>query len=335
MGERRGRRRIGVVVGGNVDGLDGSHRTILGGGDALLQLPHFRGQRRLVAHGGGHAAEQRRNLGARLGETEDVVDEEEDVGAALVAEILRHGEGREADAQTCPGRFVHLPEDEHGAIDDTGFLHLQPQVVALAGALADAGEDGETAVHRSDVVDELLDDDGLADAGAAEQPGLAALHVRRQQVHHLDPGFEDLGLGLQLVEFRGLAVDRAALPHLHTALLVHRFAHQVEHATQSGLPHWHGDGSPHVHDGHAAAQAIGGAEGHGAHLAPAQVLLHLAPQRAALALALHLGLHGVVDRRQLRLGELRVQRRPDHLHDLASRHRLASPVLGLQAADAT
>ena len=34
------------------------------------------------------------------------------------------------------------------------------------------------AVLRGDVVDELLDDDGLADAGAAEQADLAALDVR-------------------------------------------------------------------------------------------------------------------------------------------------------------
>jgi hypothetical protein len=48
-------------------------------GDALLQLTHLRGQRRLVAHGAGHAAEQRRHLGARLREAEDVVDEEQHV----------------------------------------------------------------------------------------------------------------------------------------------------------------------------------------------------------------------------------------------------------------
>jgi hypothetical protein len=41
------------------------------------------------------------------------------------------------------------------------------------------------------VVDELEDEHRLAYAGATEQPDLAALSIRREQVHHLDPGLED------------------------------------------------------------------------------------------------------------------------------------------------
>ena len=52
------------------------------------------------------------------------------------------------------------------------------QVVALAGALADAGEDRVAAVLRGDVADQLLDDDRLAHAGAAEDARLAALGER-------------------------------------------------------------------------------------------------------------------------------------------------------------
>ena len=62
------------------------------------------------------------------------------------------------------------------------FDHLVPEVVALARALADAGEHRVAAVLLRDVVDQLQDDDGLADAGAAEQADLAALRVRRDQV---------------------------------------------------------------------------------------------------------------------------------------------------------
>jgi peptide chain release factor 1 len=68
----------------------------------LLQLPHLGRERRLVADRARHPAEQRRHLGARLDEAEDVVDEEEDV-LALVAEVLRHRQAREADAQRAPG----------------------------------------------------------------------------------------------------------------------------------------------------------------------------------------------------------------------------------------
>ena len=117
VGESVRRRRVGEVVGGHVDGLHRGDRALAGRGDALLQLAHLGGERGLVADGGRHASEQRRDLRARLDEAEDVVDEEEGV-AALVAEVLGHREAGEADAQARSGRLVHLPEDERRLVDD-------------------------------------------------------------------------------------------------------------------------------------------------------------------------------------------------------------------------
>ena len=77
-------------------------------------------------------------------------------------------------------------------VDDARLLELEPEVVALAGALADAGEHRDAAVLLGEVVDQLLDDDGLADAGAAEEADLAAAQVRLEQVDDLDPGLEHL-----------------------------------------------------------------------------------------------------------------------------------------------
>ena len=104
------------------------------------------------------------------------------VGLLLVAEIFRHGESGERDAQTVAGRLVHLAVD-HGhlgvaeivLVDDARLDHLVIEIVALAGALTDAGEHRQTAVLLGDVVDELEHVDGLAHAGAAEQTHLAAL----------------------------------------------------------------------------------------------------------------------------------------------------------------
>src|SRR5690606_16211491 len=89
--EGGGGRRVGQVVGGHVHGLDRRDGAGLGGGDALLQHAHFFGQRRLVAHGRRHAAQQRRHFGTGQGVAVDVVDEEQDV-AAFVAELLGHGQ---------------------------------------------------------------------------------------------------------------------------------------------------------------------------------------------------------------------------------------------------
>ena len=59
-----------------------------------------------------------------------------------------------------------------------GLRHLVVQVVAFARALADAGKHRDAAVQLRDVVDQLHDHDGLADAGAAERADLAALQER-------------------------------------------------------------------------------------------------------------------------------------------------------------
>src|SRR5439155_9042828 len=130
---------------------------------------------------------------------EDVVDEEEDVLALRVAEVLGDRQCRQSDAKACARRLRHLAVDECGArlrmivdIDDAALLELDPQVVALARALADAAEHRHTAVLERDVVDQLHDDDRLAHAGAAEQPDLAALQIRLEQVDDLDARPETL-----------------------------------------------------------------------------------------------------------------------------------------------
>src|SRR4029077_9581158 len=83
--------------------------------------------------------------------------------------------------------------------------------VALAGALADTGEHGNAAVLLGDVVDQLLNQNGLPDSRAAEQAGLPALGVRLQQVDDLDARLEHLDLRRLILERRGRAVDRIRL----------------------------------------------------------------------------------------------------------------------------
>ena len=155
VGEGGGGRRVGQVVGGHVDGLHRGDGALLGAGDALLQGAHVGGERRLVAHGGGDAAEQRGDFGAGLGEAEDVVDEEQHVLAFLVAEVFGERQAGEGDAGAGARRLVHLAVDEGhlgalgGALaelDDAGVDHLVVEVVALAGALADAGEHRHAAM---------------------------------------------------------------------------------------------------------------------------------------------------------------------------------------------
>ena len=294
------------------------------GGDALLQRAHVGRERRLIAHRRRNAAEQRRHFRAGLGEAEDVVDEEQHV-LALVAEVLGDGEAGEADAGARARRLVHLAVHQRalGAggravvllriLVDAGLDHLVIEVVALAGALADAGEHRIAAVRLGHVVDQLHDQHGLADAGAAEQADLAALGIGREQIDDLDAGDQDFGFG-RLDRCRSgaswwmarlrLGLDRAGL--------IDRIADHVDDAAEALVADRHRNRLAGVGALLAAHQAFGDVHRDGADGVLAEMLCHLEHE----ALAAVLGLERVQDRRQMVL-ELHVDDGADDLGDFS------------------
>src|SRR5687768_4897163 len=56
------------------------------------------------------------------------------------------------------GRLVHLPEHQRGVLDHARLGHLRDQVVALAGALAHAGEHRSATEVLRHAGDHLLDE---------------------------------------------------------------------------------------------------------------------------------------------------------------------------------
>ena len=200
-----------------------------------------------------------------------------------VAEVLRHRQAGEPDAQARSGRLVHLAVDERDLVEHARLLHLEEQVVALARALADAGEDRHAAVLLRDVVDQLLDQHRLPDAGAAEQADLAAAHERRDQVDDLDAGLEDLDLRRQVGELGRVAVDRPALGiRAGRLLLVDGIAEHIPHAAERHLADGHRDRPAGVEDVGAAGDAVGRVHGDRADAVVAEVLLHLRDQVGAV-----------------------------------------------------
>ena len=279
--KRRGRSRVGVVVGRHVNRLHRSDRTALRRSDALLQFADFGVEVRLIAHGRRHAAEKRGNFRARLHETENVVDEEQHVEMLLVAEIFRDGQAGEADAQTRPGRLGHLAVNQSRARlfriarhDDAAFGHFQPQVVAFARAFADAREHGNAAVLHRDVVNQLHDENGLAHARAAEKTNLAALQIRLDQV-------DDLDSRLKHFERRGLIFERRRRPVNRIVRiaddgpeLIDGFPKNVHHAAKRCTAHGNFDPFSEIVRLHAAHHALDGLHRDGADAAFAEVLLH-------------------------------------------------------------
>ena len=134
---------------------------------------------------------------------------------------------------------------------------LGRRTVALAGTLADAGEDGVTTVGLGDVVDELLDEHSLADTGTAKEANLAATGVGGEEVDDLDARLEHLGRG-RLVDVLGrVGVDGQVLDGLDRATLVNGLANDVDDAAECARADGDHDGVARVDDLLATDETLG------------------------------------------------------------------------------
>lgn len=108
------------------------------------------------------------------------------------------------------------------------------QIVTLTGTLADTGEDGVTTVGLGDVVDKLLNEDGLADTGTTEETNLSTTSIGSEEIDDLDTSNENLGSGGLVGELGSLSVNGETLVSLDGATLVDRVTSDVHDTTKSG-----------------------------------------------------------------------------------------------------
>src|SRR5699024_10602233 len=152
-----------------------------------------------------------------------------------VTEIFRHGQTGQGHAHTGSRRFVHLTKDQRSLGENAALAHLAPEVVALAGTLAHAGEDGVAAVFGGNVADQFLDQNGFADTGAAEQTDFAAAGIGSQQVNDLDTGFQNFRGRALFVKSRRVPVNGPFFRRVHRTFFVDGLAQDVEHTAQGGF----------------------------------------------------------------------------------------------------
>ena len=222
-----------------------------GGGDALLQFAHLGGQGGLVPHRGGHTAQQGRHFRTGHGKTEDVINEEQHI-PTLVTKILGHGKSGQGDAQAHTGRLIHLTKDHDGILHHARLQHFTVELGSFAAALAHPGKNRVALVHRGDRADEFLDDDGLADTGAAEDAGLPPLGEGGDQIDDLDASLEDLGAGGLVGEERGRSMDGIIQVRHHGTFFIDRQAQNIKNTAQGLGAHRHHDGSTGGTDGETA-----------------------------------------------------------------------------------
>ena len=111
------------------------------------------------------------------------------------------------------------------------------------------------------------------------RPILPPDHVRGEQVDDLDAGLQHLGLALELVERRRLAVDAPQLAGDLQVGLVEAVAERVEHVALDLVADRDRDRAAEVGDLLAADQAVGGLHRDGPDQVVAQVLGDLEGQR--------------------------------------------------------
>ena len=169
-----------------------------------------------------------------------------------------------------------------------------------------------------DVVDQLHDSDGLAHAGAAEQPDLSAARVGADEVDDLDAGFENFDLGGLFVESGRIAMDRHLVRRVERRAFVDRLADHVHQAAERAGTDRHRDrvaGVAHLHPAH---QALGGIHRDAAHGVFAEMLRDLEHEVARAVAERGVGdAQRVEDRRQRAVAKLDVDDVAQNLADAA------------------
>ena len=223
-------------------------------------------------------------------------------GCSTVAERLGNGETRQGHRGTGTGRLVHLTIHQrcltllhfgiihfgeipfatlHGFHEFLAILHhsalnhFAKQVVTLTGTFAHTGKHREAVMTLGDVVDKFHDEHGLSHTGTAEETNLTALHVRLQQVNHLDTGIKHFTACFQFLELRRFAVD--GISSLSLAQLfqtVNALTRNVHHASLDLHTCGHRNRSAQRTYGQATLQTVSVVHCHGAHCVFTDMLLH-------------------------------------------------------------
>ena len=167
-----------------------------------------------------------------------------------------------------------------------------------------------------DVVDELLDQHGLADAGTAEQTNLSSTGIGGKQVDDLNASLQDLSSGGLLNEGWRIGVDRAELDALNRTPLVNGLANDIHDTAQSTLSDRNPNGSTSVDDLLSADETLGTVHSNGSDRVLAKMSSDLEDKTTTVEV---LDFKGVQDRRQVLGLELYIHDGTNDRFDLADR----------------
>ena len=211
-----------------------------------MQAAHISGQRWLIAHSRRNTAKQRRHFGASLCKAEDVINEEEHIFALLIAEIFSLCKTCQSNTGTRAWRLVHLAINQRHAavafkVDHFGVDHFVIKIVTFTGPLTHTGKDRVSTEEFRDIVDQLLNKNGLANTRAAKEANLTAFCIGAKQIDHFDTCDKDFRLSRLVHKFWCRGMDWHAGSGFNRAALINRLTNNVHDAAKCFRANWHHD----------------------------------------------------------------------------------------------
>jgi peptide chain release factor 1 len=207
----------------------------------------------LVTDSRGDTTQKGRDLRTSLGETENVINEEQHILTFIITEVFSDGQTGQGNTGTGSWGFVHLTKDKSTLgltleLDDTSFNHFVVKIVTLTSTFTDTTEDGVTTVSLGNVVDQFLNQDSLTDTSTTEKTNLTTTSIRSQQIDNLDTSFQDFG-GRGLVNKLGsVSVNGAVALGTDGTTLINGLTNDVDDTTKDFLTNGNGDGGTGIND---------------------------------------------------------------------------------------
>src|SRR6056297_465588 len=168
------------------------------------------------------------------------------------------------DTETCTGWLFHLPEHHHRIVSHAGCTHFTVQFFGFTRSLANAAEQADAFVLAHDVVDQLRDQNRLANSRTAKQTRYATTPERRQKIDRFDAGREHLRLRHSTVDGGGMLMQTASSYFLQRLAIVDRIAKDIQHPSEQTLADRNLQRTAEVFDGYATSEPLQWSEGDGA-----------------------------------------------------------------------
>ena len=223
----------------------------------------------------------------------------------MITELLGYGQTRKRHRSTCPRRLIHLTIHQGGLtlgklflvdkrkiplaffhglaellaiLDNARLEHISNQVITLTGTLTYSSEHRVAVVSLGNIVNQLHDKHSLSNTGTTEKTNLTTLHVRLEQVDHLDTGGKHLLVRRELIKLRSRTVDRISAFHVQFFHTINRLSDDIHHTALDLLSGRHQNWVACRDNFQSTLQAVGVVHGYATNCVLTDMLLHLDDQ---------------------------------------------------------